>query len=134
MQAFDLIEMAALAGVNPAKAKNWTNNRPFTIGASIRSGAGRGSVNLYSIEDVYLMALAGEFSKAGFAAMAIGKLVEAVQAKFDSLAGVSSLTVWRPKAGGPFRLSEGRDKPPDATLWVTVSVRELVQGVDRKVG
>ena len=132
MKAFDLIEMATLADIAPTKAKNWVNGRPFTIKASIREAAGRGSSNLYSIEDVYVMALASEFSKAGFAAAAIGKLLEAVQAKFASLAECSSLTVWRPAAGGAFRLEEGRDRPSNAILWMTVYVRELVQDVDKR--
>ena len=75
MPAFDLNAMAKLVGIKVTKAKNWTVGRPFTIPASAYQASGRGSINLYSIDDVYLMAVANEFSKAGFAAKAIGKLV-----------------------------------------------------------
>lgn len=132
MQSFDLNQMAALAGIGYAKAKNWTVGRPFTIRASAYQASGRGSMNLYTIEDVYLMALAQEFSGLGFAAVAIGKLVEAVQAKFPKLAEVPRLTVWRPKAAGVFKVAEGQEKPTEMYLWVTVNVRELVQRVDTK--
>jgi hypothetical protein len=130
MPSFDLTQMAVLAAISPAKAKNWTSERPFTIRASAHRASGRGSLNLYSIEDVYLMALASEFSKLGFAAKAIGKLVEKVQVKFKSLAECSSLTVWR--TGETFRLAEGHDRPAKATLWVTVRTGELVQAVDQR--
>ena len=117
--------------MNPAKAKNWTSNRPFTIPASERSGAGRGSLKLYSIQDVYLMALANEFSKAGFAAAAIGKLVDAMRNRFPDLAILSTLTVWR-RAQGDFMVRRGRIRPAAATLWVAVDVAQLVQTINRR--
>src|SRR5256886_17257716 len=85
--------MTTLLGMPQTKEKNWTAGRPFKMPASVRTATGTGSRNLYSIEDVYLMALANEFSKAGFAAKAIGRLLEAVDAK--RLAEVGWLTVWR---------------------------------------
>src|SRR5689334_4058512 len=93
MKIFELSEMAAVLGMPFTKVRNWTIGRPLTIPASIRTATGTGSCNLYSIEDVYLMGLAYEFSKAGFAAKAIGRLLEAVDAK--RLAEVDWLTVWR---------------------------------------
>src|SRR6476620_10168250 len=110
MPAFDLNAMAKLVGIKVTKAKNWTVGRPFTIPASAYEASGRGSINLYSIDDVYLMAVAHEFSKAGFAAKAIGKLVDAVKARYPNLAGVPVLTVSRPKVGGKFEIGEAN--PP----------------------
>lgn len=132
MQAFDLTEMARLVGMTPTTAKNWTVGRPFTIPASAYQASGRGSINLYSIGDVYLMAIAHEFSKAGFAANAIGKLVEAVQAKYPSLGDAPALTVWRPKPGGKFEIREVGSKPPDAALWMTVNTPSIVRGVNER--
>ena len=129
-----LPEMADILGIDLAKARNWTNGRTgLTLKPSIRESTGTGKSDLYSLEDLYLMALANEFSKAGFAAKAIGKLVESIQAKFDSLTEVSSLTIWRTKAAGPFRLAEGRERPQDAVLWMTLTVRDLLKEVDQKV-
>lgn len=132
MQAFDLNVMARLVGMTPATAKNWTVGRPFTIPASAYQASGRGSINLYSIDDVYLMAVANEFSKSGFAAKAIGKLVHAVKAKFPSLGEAPALTVWRPKAGGKFEIGETTDKLPDTALWVMIDTPGIVKGVNER--
>jgi DNA-binding transcriptional MerR regulator len=115
-----------------ATAKNWTADRPFTIPASAYQASGRGSINLYSIDDVYLMAVAHEFSKAGFAAKAIGKLVEAVQAKYPSLGEAPALAAWRPKAGSKFEIREANNRPPDSVLWITISTPSIVEAVNER--
>ena len=132
MQAFDLTEMAGLVGMSPATAKNWTVGRPFTISASAYQASGRGSINLYSLDDVYLMAVAHEFSKAGFAAKAIGKLVESVQAKFPNLGDTPALAVWRPKPGGKFEIHEATTRPPDAVLWITLNTPGIVEAINER--
>src|SRR6266576_240821 len=131
MHVFELSEMTTLLGMSQIKAKNWTAGRPFKLPASVRTATGTGSRNLYSIEDVYLMGLANEFSKAGFAAKAIGKLLEAVDAK--QLAQMDWLTVWR--AGTlKFLLREGKVQPPEGVLlWQTVNVGAMVKGIDKAV-
>src|SRR5579864_8524486 len=131
MHVFELSEMATLLGLSQVKAKNWTAGRPFKIPASVRSATGTGSRNLYSIEDVYLMGLANEFSKAGFAAKAIGRLLEAVDAK--RLAEMDWLTVWR--AGSlRYYVHEGKAPPPEGVLlWHTVNIGRLVKVIDRAV-
>jgi hypothetical protein len=133
MQAFDLVEMAGLVGMKSAKVKNWTVGRPFTIHPSAYQASGRGSINLYSIQDVYLMAVAGEFSKAGFAAVAIGKLVEVLQTKFPDLGAAPMLTVWRRQAGGKFEITEDRHHPAEASLWITLNTPNIVKTIDQKV-
>jgi DNA-binding transcriptional MerR regulator len=97
----------------------------------VRTATGTGSRNLYSIEDVYLMGLANEFSKAGFAAKAIGRLLEVVDAK--RLAEMDWLTVWR--AGTlKFHVRAGKAQPPEGVLlWQTVNVGGLVKGIDKAV-
>ncbi len=131
MQAFDLTETARLVGMKFAKAKNWTVDRPFTIPASAYQG-GRGSMNLYSIEDVYLMAVANEFSKTGFAAAAIGKLVESLRPKYPDLRQAPVLTVWRLKPGGKFEISES-SKDPDASIWVRLDVPRICKEINDRV-
>src|SRR5258708_1981207 len=93
MKIFELSEMTELLKMPLTKPRNWPIGRPLTIPASAHAATGSGSRNLYSIEDVYLMGLANEFSKAGFAAKAIGRLLEEVDAK--RLAEMDWLTVWR---------------------------------------
>ena len=128
---FELAEMAEVLGMPLTKARNWTIGRPLSIPASVRTATGTGSRNLYSIEDLCLMGLANEFSKAGFAAKAIGKLLESVDAK--RLAEIDWLTVWR--AGSlKFYLHEGKTPPPEGVLlWQTVNVGRLVKLIDRAV-
>lgn len=129
MEIFELAEMAEVLGMPLTKARNWTIGRPLSIPASVRTATGTGSRNLYSIEDVYLMGLANEFSKAGFAAKAIGKLLEAVDAK--RLAKMDWLTVWRGKG---FRVLEDKMPPPEGVLvWQTVNVGRLVKLIDKAV-
>ena len=128
---FELAEMAEVLGMPLTKARNWTIGRPLSIPASVRTATGTGSRNLYSIDDVYLMGLANEFSKAGFAAKAIGRLVETVDAK--QLAEAEWLTVWR--AGSlKFYVHEGKTPPPEGVLlWHTVNVGRLVKLIDKAV-
>ena len=132
MHVFELSEMTTLLGMSAVKAKNWTAGRPFKIPASVRTATGTGSRNLYSIEDVYLMGLANEFSKAGFAAKAIGRLLEAVEAK--RLAEMDWLTVWRAGTLKKFHLREGRVQPPEGVLlWQTVNIGAMVKGIGKAV-
>lgn len=132
MQAFDLTELTRLVGMTPSTAKNWTVGRPFAIGASAYQASGRGSINLYSIDDVYLMAVANEFSKAGFSAKAIGRLVESVQAKYPSLGEAPALTVWRLKPAGSFEIREADTRAPEAGLWITINTPSIVRAINER--
>jgi hypothetical protein len=131
MEIFELSDMAEVLGMPLTTARNWTIGRPLTITASVRPVTGTGRSNLYGIEDVYLMGLAYAFSKAGFAANAIGELVGEVDAK--KLARMDWLTVWR--AGTlKFHLREGKHPPPEGVLlWQTVNVGAMVKGIDKAV-
>jgi len=131
MEIFELSEMAEVLGMPLTKARNWTIGRPLTIPASVRTASGTGRSNLFSIEDVYLMGLAYAFSKAGFAAMAIGRLLVEVDA--SKLAKMDWLTVWR--AGTlKFHLREGKQPPPgDVLLWQTVNVGAMVKRINETV-
>ena len=131
MQAFDLTETARLVGMKFAKAKNWTVGLPLTIHASAYQATGRGSMNLYSIEDVYLMAVANEFSKTGFAAAAIGKLAESLRAKYPDLSQAPVLTVWRPKAGGKFEINDS-SKGPQASIWMRLDAPRICNEINQE--
>src|SRR3989454_4731126 len=127
MEIFELAEMAKVLGMPLTKARNWTIGRPLSIPASIRTATGTGSRNLYSIEDVYLMGLANEFSKAGFAAKAIGRLLEAVDAK--RLAEIDWLTVWRAGALEKVYPRGGGGEPPGGgRSWETGTTRAKGEG------
>lgn len=134
-KSFEYSEMIRVLGMSPAKAKNWTVGRPFKIEASIHAASGQGSRNLYSLEDVYLMGIANELSKAGMAANAIGKLVEAVKAKFpNGIGAVDMLYVSRgPKLA--YRVETREDRlPADSVVRIAVNVRELRHRVEKGPG
>jgi hypothetical protein len=136
MHTFELPEIAALLNMNPAKAKNWTNGRTgLVIEPSIRKASGTGSRNIYSLQDVYLMAVAQQFSTAGFAAKAIGKLMEAVKPKLQGTIKKDEVwTLWRVTPGGPFHVAGGRSKPDGRHLWHTFEVGALVRAIDERIG
>jgi DNA-binding transcriptional MerR regulator len=148
--------MVEIVGIDLERAKNWTSDRPFTIEPSIQKASGKGSRNLYSREDLYRMALAYSLSTAGMSGAAIGKVLEAVQARCpDGLAGVEWLTAWRmPKkqsspestgeeakghkrkresAGFEIRLSR-REPPANRLVHFRVNVKAVVERVDAKIG
>jgi hypothetical protein len=131
---FELAEMAKAVGMPFAKAKNWTMGRPIRLQASLRSGMGTGSRNLYSLDDVYMMGVAYECGKAGMAAKAIGKLVEAVRKKFpDGLGGVAVIYASR----GPkltYRIETRENRLADAVVWLAIDVRRLRAGIVQEVG
>ena len=130
MQTFDLAEMAKLSGTKPATAKNWTVGRPFTIPASVHQAPGRGSINLYSIDDVYLMAMANQLSEAGMTARAIGDVVSEIPA--GELAQAKILTIWKGAKGKVYVLP-GDDRPPGVIVCHVVDVARLVQGINQKL-
>lgn len=120
--------------MSAAKAKNWVSGRPFKLKPSIRTATGHGSRNLYSLEDVWLMGVANELSKAGMAANAIGKLVGAVRAKLPhGLASVDALFISRGKKG-TYRIETREDRlPADTVVRIVIDVRRLRDRVDREV-
>jgi hypothetical protein len=140
-KVFELADLARVIGMDLWLAKNWTVGRPLKIEASIRSTTGTGSRNLYSLEDVYRIALAYELRKAGMAAVAIGKALEATKAGLPKgLADLDWITLWRkPKAKGSddaadFEVRKGQAPPPGGRLvWLTVNVGDLVARVNKRI-
>jgi hypothetical protein len=135
MRVFELPEMAEILDLDLAKAKNWTNGRTgLVIRPSVRPAGGTGKSGLYSPEDLYLMAVAREFSRAGFAANAIGKLAEAVIPRLKKPIRTDAVwTIWRLKPAGPFHIEEGQSRPTKGLFWHTLEVGPLLKSVDDEV-
>jgi hypothetical protein len=131
---FEFREMIQVLGMSATRAKNWTVGRPFKIEPSVRTASGQGSRNLYSLEDVYLMGVADELSKAGMAGNAVGKLVTALKTKFPrGLGDVETLHITR-AANLAYRIETREDRvPADAVVRFTVDVRGLRDRIDREV-
>ena len=134
MRVFELPDMAKILAVDFAKLKNWTNGRTgLVITPSVRPAGGTGKSNLYSVTDLYLMAVAREFSKAGFAANAIGKLTEAALAKLSRPYSPEDVwTIMRAKGGGPFTIQAG-DIKPVGLFWQTLRLGELIAEVESAI-
>jgi hypothetical protein len=134
MEIFELGEIAKVLGMSITKVKNWTIGRPLTIEASIRTATGHGSRNLFSLEDVYLMAVANELSRAGMAAAAIGKVLVALKAKFPyGLAQAGTLYVTRGERLA-YRIETRQDRiPANAVVRIVVDVPALRTGIDEGV-
>ena len=134
MDIFELGEIAKILGMPLTNVKNWVSGRPLEIKPSIKTASGHGSRNLFSLEDVYLLGLANELSKAGMGAKAIGKLVEAVRGKFpNGLSAVETLYVSR-GAKLAYRIETREDRvPADALVTLTVDLHALRAGIDREV-
>jgi hypothetical protein len=131
-RVFELPEMAKILDIPFAKAKNWTNERTgLVIKPSVRPAGGTGKSGLYSVQDLYLMAIAREFSKAGFAANAIGKLTEAAIPRLkESIRADSVWTIWRQRPGGPFQIETGYTRPAKGLFWHTLEIGPLLKSVD----
>ena len=132
MKSFEYSEMVRVLGMSPAKAKNWTVGRPFKIEASIHTSTGQGSRNLYSLDDVYLMGIANELSKSGMAANAIGKILDALKAKFPN--GLGAVNVLYVSRGSKlaYRIETRGDRlPKDDVVQITINVEELRERVEK---
>jgi hypothetical protein len=135
IKVFELLEMEKILGLKPGKAKNWTNDRTgIKIEPSVRKASGTGSRNLYSIEDLYLMGIAREFSKAGYAAKAIGRLLDTARPLLEETDRNSAWTIYRRKAGGPFQIEKGRSRPEGVMLWHAFEIGSLLREIDSVVG
>lgn len=66
MKVYTRIEAAQAAGIHPAVVKNWSTGKPITITPSIRNEGKRGSLTLYSEEDVALIKRVAHLEKMGF--------------------------------------------------------------------
>jgi hypothetical protein len=135
IRVFELPEIAEILEIELAKAKNWTNGRTgLEVTASVRPAGGTGKSALYSLQDLYLLAVSAEFSKAGFASKAIGKLAETVKPLVaKSIPPDTVWTVWRVKSGGPFRIETGQQRPPKTLFWHTLEIGSLLTSVDAEI-
>src|SRR2546423_1431209 len=87
---FQLSDVALILDMEETRVKNWTIGRPLAVKPSVRTSSGPGSRNLYSIEDVYLMALADQLCRDGFTTQIAQRALEVVGPHVASLSKVSS--------------------------------------------
>ena len=85
MTVFELSEVADLLDLPTSTVKNWTIGRPLSIKPSIRASRGKGSRNLYSREDVYLLALAVQLTRDGFDLTTVKRVLKELKGRSDLL-------------------------------------------------
>ena len=133
MELFSIGQMTTILSMNPDKVKNWMAGKPFKFVPSAQAGSGKGSRHIYNRQDLYLLGIANELSKAGFAGKAIGGLLKAIGPKLARLPRSASMKVWRVKPGAPFHVTVGRAKPEGITLWHVLEVGTLMRAIDDAV-
>jgi len=134
LDLFTIGKMIKIIGMDdPDKVKNWMAGKPFKFEPSAMSAAGKGSRNIFNLHDLYLLAVADEFSKAGFAGKTIGRLLAAIRPKLARLRHDSVLTAYRIRPGGPFHLAVGRTRPTGVTLWHVFEVGTLLRAIDERI-
>jgi len=88
MAIYTLTEVADIAGMPRSLLKNWTIGRTsLRIVASERRTTGKGSPNLYSLKDIYIVGLAFSLSKVGLALEHVQKVIQHVHAKLPKKSG-----------------------------------------------
>jgi DNA-binding transcriptional MerR regulator len=101
IQIFELSEVADLLDLTPSTVKNWTIGRPLTIKPSIRASRGKGSRNLYSRDDVRVLALAAQLSRDGFAPNTVQKVLKELKGRSHLLGSPLSALVISSSGGKP---------------------------------
>jgi hypothetical protein len=79
MRIYELSEVAEILAMPKSRVKNWTIGRPLRITPSVRAATGKGSRNLYSVEDVYLIGLADQLNVDGFAPKTTEKVLKKIR-------------------------------------------------------
>jgi hypothetical protein len=80
---FMLSEVARVLGMPESRVKNWTIGRPLLIKPLVPA-YGTGTRNVYSVYDIYRMAIAKHMNASGATARAIQAVVDKVGTSFGS--------------------------------------------------
>jgi len=75
---FGTKQAAQILGVPDWRIKNFSEGTAYRLPPSVQVGSGRGSRRLYSVSDLYRMAIANELVLCGFTPEAIGGAMHAV--------------------------------------------------------
>lgn len=141
LQIFELSEVAELLHLSASTVKNWTIGRPLSIKPSIRASRGKGSRNLYSRNDVCVLALAAQLSRNGFALNTVQKVLKELRDK-SHLLGTSYSSLVISSSGekpeirflsGPLTISIHERLRGDVIGSYVLDLKKLVSGVDDQI-
>jgi hypothetical protein len=65
MEIFELSSVARILKVPSSRIKNWSIGRPFKVRPAVRAARGKGSRNLYNLDNVMQLALISQFTENG---------------------------------------------------------------------
>src|SRR5438445_584082 len=138
---FELSEVADLLHRSNSTVKNWTIGRPLSIKPSIRASRGKGSRNLYSREDVYLLALAAQLSRDGFAPNTVKQVFKELKGRSDLLgSNYSTLVISSPEdrlevkfLTGPLTISLHERLRADVIGSYVLNLTKLVKWVETRI-
>lgn len=105
MRAFQQGEVARILGMSVSQVKNWTIGRPLRVRPSVKA-RGKGSRNLYDVEDVYRMGLAKRLVDDGILTAAVARILRSLPDRF--FLSYFAIITFRP-GSVRFRLIEERE-------------------------
>jgi len=73
---YELADVARFLGIDKSRLKNWTIGRPFKVRPSVRSASGKGTRNLFCVDDLYAFAVIQHLNDAGVPILAIQGLLD----------------------------------------------------------
>ena len=80
--ALTLSEVVKLTGLPKTQVQNWTSGRPYSVFPSIAAGGGKGSRQLFAIEDVYFLCFLNELREQGLSVAGMNRVIDYFQIRF----------------------------------------------------
>jgi len=117
IDVFTLGEVAQIVGAPKARIKNWTIGRPLKVIPKVLAGKGKGSRNLFALEDVYLMALVNRLRKDGISSGTIQDVIESAQGNFER---ITAIVLFRRHGKWDLMVHLGGSFNPEAILEMAV--------------
>jgi hypothetical protein len=145
IEIFELADIAAILGVEKSRVKNWTMGKPFSVRPSVRTSSGTGSSNLFSRNDVYVLALVERLNSAHVPSTEIQRMLEEKRGQLtdDSFWKDHYWVVIR-RSGREVWFDFGFDAQStinitldpqnDVTSFEAVNLQSLVEAVSTKIG
>ena len=138
MEIFQRRDIARILGIPPSRLNNWEAGRTIKLVPSMREAGGSGSSNLYSLSDVYVIALADTLLHLGYP----GESVQAVINPATKMAPDGRIPihhcgwlriVWRSKGKPQIVWSMGPEIERNALAVYCLNVAKLRATVDDEI-
>ena len=125
---FGTKQAAQILGVPDWRIKNFSEGAAYQLPPSVRVGSGRGSRRLYSVSDLYRLAVANELVGCGFTPEAIGMAMQA--ATEPALKPIETPVK---EHGAEHRTAESLFLIQDSGQWTVQNARTVLRLVKRSL-